>query len=117
MKQIAAILFLLGAAPAMAFDTSQLGQGGSLFLSDIASVIGSSPMLRREVDQQLSQSKKKADEVMCNGNRFPGQWTHLGGERVSPYICVLVGSGCRSRPRSSSAMAEGGPSKPLRPKP
>ena len=59
MKQIAAILFLLGAAPAMAFDTSQLGQGGSLFLSDIASVIGSSPRLRREVDQQLSQSKKK----------------------------------------------------------
>ena len=59
MKQIAAILFLLGAAPAMAFDTSQLGQGGSLFLSDIASVIGTSPSLRREVDQQLSHSKKK----------------------------------------------------------
>jgi hypothetical protein len=91
MKQIPAILFLLGAAPAMAFDTSQLGQGGSLFLSDIASVIGSSPGLRREVDQQLSQSKKKADEVMCNGNRFPGQWTHLGGERVSPYICDFGG--------------------------
>jgi hypothetical protein len=47
--------------------------------------------LRREVDQQLSQSKKKADEVMCNGNRFPGQWTHLGGERVSPYICDFGG--------------------------
>ena len=59
MKQIPAILFLLGAAPAMAFDTSQLGQGGSLFLSDIASVIGTSPSLRREVDQQLSHSKKK----------------------------------------------------------
>jgi hypothetical protein len=30
-----------------------------LFLSDIASVIGTSPSLRREVDQQLSHSKKK----------------------------------------------------------
>jgi hypothetical protein len=58
MKQIGAILFLLGAAPAMPFDTSQLGQGGSLFLSDIASVMGTSPQLRREVDQQLSQSKQ-----------------------------------------------------------
>src|ERR1700738_3641123 len=93
MKQIGAILFLLGAAPAMAFDTSQLGQGGSLFLSDIASVMGTSPQLRREVDQQLSQSKKKADEVMCNGNRFPGQWSPRGEEKVSRYVCDFGGKG------------------------
>jgi hypothetical protein len=59
MKQIPAILFLLGAAPAMAFDTGQLGQGGSLFLSDIASVIGSSPGCGEKSINSFRRARKK----------------------------------------------------------
>jgi hypothetical protein len=25
--------------------------------------------------------------AMCDGMRFPGQWAHLAGERVSQYTC------------------------------
>lgn len=91
MVRLALILFLLGISHAMAFDTRQLGQGGSLFLSDIMPVIATSAQLRREVDQRLSQVNKKADEIMCDGTRFPGPWVHLGGERVSPYTCDFGG--------------------------
>src|SRR5919204_5339355 len=27
------------------------------------------------------------EDVTCLGMRFPGQWKHLGGVRVSPYAC------------------------------
>ena len=52
MKQIAAILFLLGAAPALAFDTSQLGREGACF----------SAILRRlsEVPKVVARSRSTA---------------------------------------------------------
>jgi hypothetical protein len=81
------IALLLGASPAAAFDTSKLGQRGSLLLADIIPIIGKSKELKREVNQALAQSKKKQGDVVCDGMRFPGQWTHLAGKRVSPYNC------------------------------
>jgi hypothetical protein len=85
------IALLLGASPAVAFDTSNLGQGGTLPLADIIPLIGKSAKLKREVNHALAQSKKKQDNVVCNAMRFPGQWTRLAGERVSPYTCDFGG--------------------------
>jgi hypothetical protein len=77
--------------PALAFDTSKLGQGGSLPLSDLMPLIGKSAKLQREVDSALADAKKKADDLMCEGVRFPGSWDNLGGERVAPYTCEFSG--------------------------
>src|SRR5260370_25076566 len=85
--RVDSIALLLGASPAMAFDTSKLGQGGSLPLSDIMPLIGKSTQLQGEVNKVLAEAKKKPDDLLCDGMRFPGQWVHLGGERVSPYTC------------------------------
>jgi hypothetical protein len=85
------IAVLLLASPAMAFDTSALGQGGTLPLGALMSLIGKSPQLKREVDQALAEIKKAPDDVICDGMRFPNQWVHLGGERVAPYICDFGG--------------------------
>jgi hypothetical protein len=85
------IAALLLASPAMAFDTSELGQGGTLPLSDIMPLVSKAPALKREVGQALALIKKKPDDVICTGYRFPGQWVHLGGERVSPYTCDFGG--------------------------
>ena len=81
------IALSLGAATAMAFDTGKLGQGGTLPLDDLMPLISKSVQLKREVDQALAENKKKPDDVICSGMRFPGQWVHLGGYRVSPYTC------------------------------
>jgi hypothetical protein len=82
---------LPGASPAMAFDTGKLGQGGTLTLVDIMPLIAKSAQLRAQVNQALAQGSKKQDDIICDGMRFPGQWTHLGGARVSPYSCDFGG--------------------------
>jgi hypothetical protein len=81
------IALLLGASPALAFDTSKLGQGGTLPLADLMPLIGKSARLQEEVNRALIEDKKTQDDVICDGMRFPGQWIHLGGKRVSPYTC------------------------------
>ena len=58
-----------------------------MWLEDLMPLIGGNVRLKRQVNHALAQSKKKADEIECSGRRFPGQWEHLAGERVSPYTC------------------------------
>jgi hypothetical protein len=84
-------IILLAAAPALAFDANKLGQGGSLPLSDLDGLIGQSAVLKREVAAALADASKRADEVICSGNRFPSQWVTLGGMRAAPYTCEFPG--------------------------
>src|SRR5215469_14297157 len=86
-----AVAALLASSPALAFDTGMLGQGGTLSLADLMPTIAKSAPLQREVRQALIASKKTADDVTCDGMRFPGQWVHLGGLRVAPYTCDFGG--------------------------
>jgi hypothetical protein len=81
------LALLLGTSSALAFDTSKLGQWGSLFLDDLAPLIAKSDRLQQEIDKVLFEGRKKGEDVTCFGMRFPGPWKTLGGYRVSPYIC------------------------------
>ncbi len=91
LRSFALIAVLFAASSAQAFDTNKLGQGGSLQLSDLDALIGQSAQLKGDVSKALAAIKKKADDVICTGNRFPGQWVHLGGLRAAPYICDFSG--------------------------
>jgi hypothetical protein len=73
------------ASPAAAFDTTRLGQQGTLSSSEIVGLIAQSHRLHKEVKQALAEGKRQS--VNCIGMRFPGQWLHLGGGRVAPYAC------------------------------
>ena len=84
---VIALAALIVSGPAKAFDTSQLGQGGSLLLGDIMPLIEQSPALKREIVDEAAKIGKKSDEILCGGMRFSGRWVELGGARVSPYIC------------------------------
>jgi hypothetical protein len=84
-------IIFLAAMPAHAFDANKLGQGGSLTLSDLDGLIGQSAALKKEVAAALADAKKKADEVICSGNRFPREWVNLGGMRAAPYTCEFTG--------------------------
>jgi len=81
------VALLFGTSSALAFDTSKLGQWGSLPLDDLTPVIAKSAELQQEINKALSEGNKKQGDVMCVGMRFPGQWKNLGGLRVSPYTC------------------------------
>ena len=82
---------ILAASPVAAFDASKLGQGGSLSLSDISSLIGQSAQLKGEVAAALTAAHKTADDIICGGNRFPREWVSLGGMRAAPYTCNFIG--------------------------
>ena len=60
---------------------------GSLPLDELTAVIAKSARLQQEINVVLSEGNKKQEDVTCFGMRFPGQWKHLGGLRVSPYTC------------------------------
>lgn len=77
------------AAPALALDTTKLGQGGSLFLDDLMTLVNQTPRLKNVIDERLAKLGQKPGDVRCTGMRFPGQWKFLGGERVSPYACQI----------------------------
>jgi hypothetical protein len=91
LLQAAPVVLLFAVTPALAFDTSKLGQGGSLPLGDLMPLIGKSVQLQREVKSALADSHKSAADVICSGMRFPGQWVNLGGMRVAPYTCDFGG--------------------------
>jgi len=58
---------LLGISFALAFDTSNLGQWGSLPLDDLAPIIAKSARLQQEISQVLSEgSKKQEGDVRWN---------------------------------------------------
>ena len=91
LRKWALIAVLLAASPAQAFDTSKLGQGGSLPLSELDDLIGQSTKLKAEVAAALAKVNKKADDVICGGNLFPREWVNLGGLRTAPYACNFSG--------------------------
>ena len=86
VARLVPLALLLGTSSALAFDTSELGQG-SLPLDERTAVIAKSARLQQEINVVLSGGNKKQEDVTCFGMRFPGQWKHLGGLRVSPYTC------------------------------
>jgi hypothetical protein len=89
LGRLAPFAVLIFSSSAMAFDTTKLGQGGSLGLDEMAPLIKKAPQLKREVAEAVANAKQKAEEIRCDGMRFPGQWVNLGGERVAPYVCKI----------------------------
>jgi hypothetical protein len=86
-QRLVPIALLLGTFPALAFDTSKLGQFGTLPLDDLAPLIAKSASLQQDINKALSETNKQQEDVRCLGMRFPGPWKNLGGLRVSPYAC------------------------------
>lgn len=88
MQIMACVVMILSASTAAwAFDTDQLGQGGSLTLEEIMPLIRKTPKLAGEITAELDRLGKKPEDMLCDGVRFPGAWRHLGGLRVAPYDC------------------------------
>jgi hypothetical protein len=90
LKLFSLVAMIVAATPALAFDANQLGQGGSLSLSDLSSLIDQSAQLKSEVAAALTAANKTADDIICGGNRFPSQWANLGGMRAAPYTCNFI---------------------------
>jgi hypothetical protein len=85
------LALLFGTSAALAFDSTKVGQWGSLYLDDLSPVLAKSAQLKREVTAALARKNKKPEDILCFGMRFPGPWKNLGGMRVAPYTCDFDG--------------------------
>ena len=71
LLRAAAIAVLVGTSPAVAFDTTKLGQRGTLSSDEIMPLFKQPRRLEQEFKQALAETKQ--DSVSCDGMRFPGQ--------------------------------------------
>jgi hypothetical protein len=85
------LALLFGTSAALAFDSTKVGQWGSLYLDDLSPILAKSAQLKQEVTAALAQNNKKPEDIRCFGMRFPGPWKNLGGTRVAPYTCNFDG--------------------------
>lgn len=85
------LALLLGTSAALAFDSTKIGQWGSLYLDDLLPILAKSAQLKQEVTAALTEKNKKPEDILCFGMRFPGAWKNLGGTRVAPYTCDFDG--------------------------
>ncbi len=65
--------------------------GGSIPLNEVMDQLKDNAKLIAEIDAELDKQKLKADAVICDGARFGGQWTELGGARSVPFDCEIGG--------------------------
>jgi hypothetical protein len=72
---------------AHAFDTTKLGQRGSMAPEDKTALFKKSAKLDSETAAEMKKLGKTVENVPCDGMRFPGAWVELGGLRVAPYVC------------------------------
>ena len=86
---LAVVAALFAASPGLAFDANKLGQGGSLPLSDLDPLIAQSAALKQEVAAALTTAKKRADDIICSGNRFPSQWVTCGRRPGKNFLTFL----------------------------
>src|SRR3974390_3417457 len=89
--RLVSFALLLGSSTALAFDSTKVGQWGSLYLDDLAPILAKSAQLKQEVSAALAESNNKPEDIFCFGMRFPGPWKNLGGTRVAPYTCDFKG--------------------------
>ena len=92
-------VLLLVSSSAIALDTTQLGQFGSLGLDEMMPLIHKSLRLERQVGDAVVKAKVKANEVGCEGKRFPGQWLNLAG---GPHSTLRLQNRRAGGPRDSS---------------
>src|SRR5438132_1702561 len=83
--RIVGLALLFATVPATAFDTRTLGQWGSITLDELMPRLSKSKKLTMEIKRTLAESSKTEEQINCIGQRFPGTWQALGGERVAPY--------------------------------
>jgi hypothetical protein len=76
------LLFLLTACTAAQ-------AGGSIPLSDVMDQLKDNDVLIAAIDAELKAQNVEAASVICDGARFGGHWTELGGARSVPYECEI----------------------------
>ena len=109
--RLVGLALLFGTSAALAFDSTKVGQWGSLYLDDLSPVLAKSAQLKREVTAALARKNKKPEDILCFGMRFPGPWKNLGGMASRPTPATSTANIFASTPPFVSSAAVAGRSR------
>jgi hypothetical protein len=79
----------LGTLACIVIGSSAAWAPGSTTLDDVIEQLQEEQKLTAEILAELKTQNLKAEEVICVGSRFGGQWRNLGGARAVPYECEI----------------------------
>jgi hypothetical protein len=79
----------LGTLAFIVIGSSAAWAPGSTTLDDVIEQLLDEQKLTAEIFAELKAQNLKAEEVICVGSRFGGQWRNLGGARAVPYECEI----------------------------
>ena len=85
----AALRRALGTLAFIVIGSSAAWAPGSTTLDDVIEQLQDEQKLVAEILAELKTQNLKAEEVICVGSRFGGQWRNLGGARAVPYECEI----------------------------
>ena len=84
-----ALRLALGALVFIVIGSSAAWAPGSITLDEVIEQLQDEQKLVAEILAELKTQNLKAEEVICVGSRFGGQWRNLGGARAVPYECEI----------------------------
>jgi hypothetical protein len=84
-----ALRLALGSVAFILLDIGAAWAPGSITIDEVMEQLQDEQRLVAEIFAELKSQKLKAQEVLCVGFSFSGQWRELGGARAVPYECVV----------------------------
>ena len=79
----------LGTLAFIVIGSSAAWAPGSITLDEVIEQLQDQEKLTAEIFAELKAQNLKAEDVICVGSRFGGQWRNLGGARAVPYECEI----------------------------
>jgi hypothetical protein len=79
----------LGTLAFIVIGSSAAWAPGSINLDEVIEQLQDEKKLVDEIFAELKAQNLKAEDVICVGSRFGGQWRNLGGARAVPYECEI----------------------------
>ncbi len=84
-----ALRLALGTLAFIVIGSSAAWAPGSITLDDVIEQLQDQEKLTAEIFAELKTQNLKAEEVICVGSRFGGQWRNLGDARAVPFECEI----------------------------
>ena len=110
--RLVAIALLLGSSAALAFDSTKVGQWGSLYLDDLSPILAKSAQLKQEITAALSEKNKKPEETFsASACAFPARGRISAARASRPIPAISRANIFASTPPFASRATAAGPSR------
>src|SRR5262249_1937369 len=105
------LALLLGTSAAPAFDSTKIGQWGSLYLDDLSSILAKSALLKQEAPRRLRRRTRNQKTFSASACAFPARGRILVAHASRPTPATSMANIFASTPPFVSSGMAVGPSR------